>query len=74
MDAAYKAIDDLVKVEAELQDYSVNSVTEGIEALAHTRVVVRPVGKMSEKAISTHATKGKISKTFSGKAFFIVLP
>jgi hypothetical protein len=28
VDAAYKAVDSLVKVEAELTDYSINSVTE----------------------------------------------
>jgi hypothetical protein len=31
VDAAYKAIDGLVRVDAELVDYSVNSVTEGIQ-------------------------------------------
>jgi 2-isopropylmalate synthase len=43
VDAAYKAVDALVRVPAELLDYSVNSVTQGIEALAQTRVVIRPV-------------------------------
>lgn len=38
VDAAYKAVDSLVRVNAELVDYSVNSVTAGIEALAITRV------------------------------------
>jgi 2-isopropylmalate synthase len=38
VDAAYKAVDSLVAVPAALVDYSVNSVTEGIEALATTRV------------------------------------
>lgn len=31
VDAAYKAIDGLVRVDTELVDYSVNSVTEGIQ-------------------------------------------
>jgi 2-isopropylmalate synthase len=31
-------------VDAELVDYSVNSVTEGIQALATTRVSIRPTG------------------------------
>jgi hypothetical protein len=31
VDAAYKAIDGLVRVDAQLVDYSVNSVTEGIQ-------------------------------------------
>jgi hypothetical protein len=33
VDAAYKAIDGLVRVDAELVDYSVNSVTEGIQVV-----------------------------------------
>jgi 2-isopropylmalate synthase len=37
VDAAYKAIDSLVRVDAELVDYTVSSVTEGINALATTR-------------------------------------
>jgi hypothetical protein len=44
VDAAYKAIDSLVRVDAELLDYSVNSVTEGINALATTRVIIKPAG------------------------------
>lgn len=38
VDAAYKAVDSVVAVPAELTDYSITSVTEGIEALAATRV------------------------------------
>jgi hypothetical protein len=38
VDAAYKAVDAIVHVPAVLLDYSVNSVTAGIEALATTRV------------------------------------
>lgn len=34
VDAAYKAIDSLVDVDAELVDYGVNSVTEGYAAVA----------------------------------------
>lgn len=66
MDAAYKAIDSLVRVEAELTDYSVNSVTEGIEALATTRVLIKPAGKMVDQAISEHASLGKVNRSFSG--------
>jgi 2-isopropylmalate synthase len=67
VDAAYKAVDSLVMVEAELTDYGVNSVTEGIEALATTRVIIRPSGALSNKAITEHATKGKVARTFSGE-------
>jgi 2-isopropylmalate synthase len=44
IDAAYKAIDSIVGLEVELTDYSMASVTEGIDALANTRVVIKPVG------------------------------
>jgi 2-isopropylmalate synthase len=55
VDAAYKAIDSLVRVQVQLADYSVNSVEEGIEALATTRVVIRPSGKMANEAFVTSA-------------------
>jgi 2-isopropylmalate synthase len=68
VDAAYKAIDSLVRVDADLIDYSINSVTEGIEALATTRVIIRPAGKMAGTASSSlHATLGKVQRTFSGQ-------
>lgn len=43
VDAVYKAIDAIIGVSVKLEDYSMNSVTEGIEALASTRVVISPV-------------------------------
>lgn len=43
VDAVYKAIDQIVGVSVKLDTYSMNSVTEGIEALACTRVVLSPV-------------------------------
>lgn len=45
VDAAYKAVDSVVAVPAKLTDYSITSVTEGIEALAATRVrtALRPL-------------------------------
>ncbi|KAJ9505503.1 hypothetical protein QJQ45_023787, partial [Haematococcus lacustris] len=64
VDAAYKAVDSLVRVEAELTDYSMNSVNEGIEALATTRVIIAPAGKLT--ATSEHATRGTVSRSFSG--------
>jgi len=66
VDAAYKAIDSLVRVDAQLLDYSVSSVTEGIEALATTRVIIKPAGKLSDQAVSEHASLGKVNRTFSG--------
>ena len=41
VDAAYKAIDALVAARAKLLEYSVHSVTEGIDALGHVTVRVR---------------------------------
>ncbi|PSC68493.1 2-isopropylmalate synthase isoform B [Micractinium conductrix] len=66
VDAAYKAIDSLVRVQAELVDYSVNSVTEGIEALANTRVVIRPSGKMAGEGYVDSYKGGKTQRSFSG--------
>lgn len=66
VDAAYKAIDSLVRVEVELLDYSVNSVTEGIEALASTRVVVRPAGKISGEGYAESTSGAVVQKSFSG--------
>lgn len=66
VDAAYKAIDSLVRVQATLLDYSINSVTEGIEALATCRVVVLPAGKMASEAYVNSAKGGKTQRQFSG--------
>jgi len=40
VDACYKAVDKIVKSPVNLLDYSVNAVTEGIDAIAVTRVCV----------------------------------
>jgi 2-isopropylmalate synthase len=66
VDAAYKAVDSLVRVEAQLMDYNVNSVTQGIDALATTRVTIRPSGKLVDQGYSEHATKGQVQRGFSG--------
>ncbi|KAI3429866.1 hypothetical protein D9Q98_010177 [Chlorella vulgaris] len=66
VDAAYKAIDSLVRVQAELVDYSVNSVTEGIEALANTRVVIRPAGRQADVGYVKSYKGGRTQRTFSG--------
>jgi|LakMenEpi03Aug12_release.lakeMendotaPanAssembly.Ray.scaffolds.fasta_scaffold6689297_1 hypothetical protein len=36
-----------------LESYNVNAVTEGIEALATTRVAIRPVGRMGNEGYVT---------------------
>lgn len=43
VDAVYKAIDSIIGVSINLESYTMSSVTEGIEALATTRVVISPV-------------------------------
>jgi 2-isopropylmalate synthase len=42
VDAVYKAIDQIIGVSVVLETYGLNSVTEGIEALATTRVTIAP--------------------------------
>ena len=56
------------QVPVQLKDYSMTSVSEGIEALAHTRVVVRPAGTMADQAYVQSAQGQKYQRTFSGKA------
>ncbi len=74
VDAAYKAIDSLVRVEAELLDYSVNSVSEGIESLATTRVLIQPAGKLAGTATSISPQLGKaVMRSFSGEEEAICL-
>lgn len=68
VDAAYKAIDSLVRVPAELLDYTMQSVTEGIDALAQTRVVIKPAGRMSSQGYVSSAQGGKVQRTYSGGA------
>ncbi|KAF6162386.1 hypothetical protein GIB67_012534 [Kingdonia uniflora] len=63
VDAAYKAVDLIVKVPVTLLEYSMNSVTEGIDAIASTRVVIRGEnGHMSTNAI----TGETVHRVFSG--------
>ncbi|KAL6774011.1 LEU2 [Auxenochlorella protothecoides x Auxenochlorella symbiontica] len=66
VDAAYKAIDSLVRVPARLVDYSMNGVTEGIEALAVTRVVIRPAGDPAAAGQRTDCRGGQTTRAFSG--------
>ncbi|KAF7837142.1 2-isopropylmalate synthase 2, chloroplastic-like [Senna tora] len=63
VDSAYKAVDLIVKEPAALLEYSLTAVTEGIDAIATTRVVIR--GKTSH--ISTHALTGEeVHRTLVG--------
>lgn len=63
VDSAYKAVDLIVKVPVTLLEYSLTAVTEGIDAIATTRVLIRG----DENLTSTHALTGEtVKRTFSG--------
>ncbi|OVA11389.1 Pyruvate carboxyltransferase [Macleaya cordata] len=69
VDAAYKAIDLIVKVPVTLLEYSMNSVTEGIDAIASTRVVIR--GENSHT--TTHALTGEtVHRTFRSGTLLLI--
>eukprot|EP00246_Nothoceros_aenigmaticus_P014134 TRINITY_DN5220_c0_g1_i1.p1 TRINITY_DN5220_c0_g1~~TRINITY_DN5220_c0_g1_i1.p1 ORF type:complete len:231 (+),score=64.67 TRINITY_DN5220_c0_g1_i1:94-786(+) len=63
VDAAYKAVDSIVQIPVSLLEYSLTAVTEGIDAIAHTRVLIS--GNKTHAA--THAQTGESTqRTFSG--------
>ena len=66
VDAAYKAIDSLVRVPVALSEFTVQSVTEGIEALAATRVTVRPAGGLANEGFVESARGGQVQRSFTG--------
>ncbi|XWS13263.1 hypothetical protein CRYUN_Cryun36dG0022600 [Craigia yunnanensis] len=63
VDSAYKAIDLIIKEPVSLLEYSMNAVTEGIDAIITSHVLI-----CAEKSrISTHALTGElVHRTFSG--------
>mmetsp|Transcript_35645 Transcript_35645/g.100917 ORF Transcript_35645/g.100917 Transcript_35645/m.100917 type:complete len:656 (+) Transcript_35645:136-2103(+) len=63
VDASYKAVDSLVKVPCDLRDYSITSVTAGIDALATTKVVIAPSAKAAGKLTAQGRT---YDRTFTG--------
>ena len=67
VDAVYKAIDQIMGVSVTLEDYSMQSVNEGIEALATTRVVISPTEGGPNEMGATHAQSGITSdRKFTG--------
>lgn len=52
-----------MQVPAELTDYNVQSVTEGIDALANTRVSIKPVGS---RGMTVSAQGREFKRTFTG--------
>ncbi|KAL7493538.1 hypothetical protein ACHAWT_002487 [Skeletonema menzelii] len=67
VDAVYKAIDQIIGVDVILESYSMNSVNEGIEALASTRVVIVPTADgPNDSAVMDAQTSQLREKKFSG--------
>ncbi|KAL7177005.1 hypothetical protein ACSBR2_030356 [Camellia fascicularis] len=62
VDSAYKAVGQIVKVPVTLLEYSMNAVTEGIDAIATTRVLIRG----DNNHTSTNASEETVHHTFSG--------
>ncbi|PKI32768.1 hypothetical protein CRG98_046842 [Punica granatum] len=63
VDSAYKAVDLIVKAPVTLLEYSMSAVTEGIDAIATTRVLIRGENNLT----ATHALTGEqVNRTFSG--------
>ena len=66
VDSAYKAIDSIVRVPADLVDYSMGAVTQGIDALAQTRVVIKPSGNMANDGFVQSAQGRVTQRSYSG--------
>lgn len=64
VNACYKAIDAITKIKAELQDYSLQSVTEGKDALGEVTAKVKVQGK----SVVSHGTSTDIVEA-SAKAY-----
>ncbi|KAI7728669.1 hypothetical protein M8C21_009667 [Ambrosia artemisiifolia] len=62
VDAAYKAVDLIVKSPVKLLEYSMSAVTAGIDAIASTRVVIATENDHT----TTHASGEKMTRTYSG--------
>jgi len=67
VNAIYKAIDTITGVSVDIQTYTMESVSEGIQALATTRVVIAPKEGGPNASESTHAQAGvTVTRKFSG--------
>ncbi|KAL3781176.1 hypothetical protein ACHAWO_010235 [Cyclotella atomus] len=67
VDAVYKAIDQIMGVSVVLETYSMNSVNEGIEALASTRVVIVPKADGPNDSYKLDAQSGTLKeRKFTG--------
>ncbi|HEY2404921.1 MAG TPA: 2-isopropylmalate synthase [Polyangiaceae bacterium] len=54
--AAFTAVDEIVQAPAELLEYSINAVTEGIDALGHASVRVRAAGTADGRVNPQHGS------------------
>jgi len=63
VDAAYKAVDTIVKAPVTLLEYSMNAVTEGIDAIAHTRVQIRAHDPLT---VTNPQTGSQVPRSYSG--------
>ena len=67
VDAVYKAIDQIMGISVELESYSLTAVTEGIDALAVTRVSISPIEGGPNDTPSIHSQSGIFkNRKFSG--------
>jgi 2-isopropylmalate synthase len=78
IDAAYKAIDSLVQVPNQLLEYSVEALTEGVDALAKVTVRIQgevPLGDTGEVAKRVFLGRGADTDTIvaSAKAYLFAL-
>ena len=64
MDACYKAIDGITKMNGELLDYAIQSVTRGKDALGEVTIKV----KINNKSVIAHGTSTDILEA-SAKAY-----
>lgn len=63
VDSAYKAIDLIVKIPVTLLEYSMSAVTEGIDAISTTRVLIRG----DNESTTRHNLAGEVfHRTYSG--------
>ncbi len=56
--AVFTAVDEIVKAPSELVEYTINAVTEGIDALGHASVRVRAVGSSDHRLNAQHGSGG----------------
>jgi 2-isopropylmalate synthase len=67
VDAVYKAIDTLTDVKVNLETYSLESVNAGIDAMATTKVIIKPLTGTQLESAAVHSQSGATTnRRFSG--------